>query len=653
MKQRRTHSRGTQPATAPTSPPPQITPAVAAPGSAGLWLELRWLLPALLLAFVVFANSLQGEFVYDDQRQIVRNTLIQQPDLLWRALTSDVWAFMGGDAAASNYWRPTFVAYLALGVHGFGMDTFGWHLSNVLLHMLVTALAFALVRRLHASLPVAAAVALLFAVHPVHSESVAWISGVPDLLLAASLLGSLLLVSRLREQPGLLRLGLALLLYALALGAKEIALLFPLIVVALDWRGRLRDAMTRVWPFVVLALLYLLARHWVLGSWQQLPANPPSLLETLLTLPATFVFYLRQLVFPWWIGPSYPLRIVEAGQIGWSNVFWPLLLSLAVLGWMLLQARKSVLARVGLALFLLPLLPAMNLAAFHPEQLVHDRYLYLPSLGFLMLLVPALHALLQSLAGADRAQAWLRTCVALAALPLALQTISYNRAWGSNLELWQWAVRSDPSSAFNHHQLGVHLQQARRTDEAVAALDRSIALQPTLAAHLARGIAHMGQGRFDQAERDLRQITGSRQSAIAPYLLYQAYEALAVSLNQQRLQDQAGQVLREARTRLPTYQATLTEKLAVVLYQSGQKATALQELMDAQSAARSEALPEARLVFFRLGLLHTESGNLTAARAAYQEFLDLTRSMITPGIQQARAMATAHLSRLEAAPPAP
>src|SRR5690606_22870274 len=108
------------------------------------------------------------------QRQIVRNTLIQDDAQLWRALRSDVWAFTGGPEPVSNYWRPSFVAYLIIGMRSFGLETFGWHLSNVLLHLLVVALAYAVLRRLAGSRAIASSIALLFAVHPVHSESVAW-----------------------------------------------------------------------------------------------------------------------------------------------------------------------------------------------------------------------------------------------------------------------------------------------------------------------------------------------------------------------------------------------------------------------------------------------------------------------------------------------
>src|SRR6476620_8766508 len=151
--------------------------------------DLRLLVLLALVSFGIFANSLSGGFVYDDNRQILRNPLIQEPSLYGQALVSDVWAFKcDGKIAASNYYRPTFVAGLIVNYRLFGTSRFGWHLLNVLLHVGSCLLGFLLLRRWNISRNAAFAVALVFAVHPLHVESVAWISGSPDLLLSIAFL---------------------------------------------------------------------------------------------------------------------------------------------------------------------------------------------------------------------------------------------------------------------------------------------------------------------------------------------------------------------------------------------------------------------------------------------------------------------------------
>ena len=609
--------------------------------------ELLWLLPALVLGFLVYTNALGGEFVYDDQRQIVRNTLIQDGSQFWHALTSDVWAFKGGAQGASNYWRPSFVFWMILNFRCFGLATFGWHLSNVLLHLGVVALSFAVLRRLNISRPIAGAIALLFAVHPVHSESVAWISGAHDLVLGVALLGSIWFVNLLGEKKTAARWTLALVLYLVALGAKEVAILFPLVVVALLHRGPApgekgvswSQAFSIAWPFAAVGVIYLLTRQSILGALQRLPEGAASLGQAILSAPAVFVFYLRQMFVPLWIGPSYPLRAVTTANAGLSNCVIPLLLTVAAGWWMLWMAGRSRIARFGLALFLIPLLPAMNISAFAPEQLVHDRYLYLPLLGFLILLIPPLASLFQRLAGehASRGPLFVFVFALIVAIPLAAQTVRYNTAWTSNLALWEWGIRTDPNSAFNYQQYGVQLNEAKRLDEAVTAFNRSVEILPMSATYVARATALIEQKRFPEAEGDLRNVIAKKLEEVTPYTMYQAYERLAVAFTQQRKLSEAASSVVEARTRLPQYAAALTDKLAVILYQGGQKNEALSELNGARAQARVETLPESRLIFYRLGQLNVELGHRQDAGDAFREFLSLTQGMLTPDIKRARS----------------
>ena len=144
---------------------------------------------------------------------------------MWKALTSDVWAFKGdGTQAASNYWRPTFTAWHIINFRLFGMNPLGWHVTNLLLHAGVCVLAYALLRRWAFSVIIAFSIAILFAIHPVHVESVAWISGSPDLLFSLAFLASLWFAQTYAETGKTNALILTILLYALALGAKEIGI---------------------------------------------------------------------------------------------------------------------------------------------------------------------------------------------------------------------------------------------------------------------------------------------------------------------------------------------------------------------------------------------------------------------------------------------
>jgi tetratricopeptide (TPR) repeat protein len=111
------------------------------------------------------------------------------------------------------------------------------------------------------------------------------------------------------------------------------------------------------------------------------------------------------------------------------------------------------------------------------------------------------------------------------------------------------------------------------------------------------------------------------------YTLYQSYETLALVYSQTGKPEKAGESLREARRRLPIYSVALTEKLAVVLYQTGDKQGALRELEAAREQARTELLPESKSVLLRLGMLYAELGRKPEAKAVLQEYLSLTADL--------------------------
>lgn len=591
--------------------------------------EIPWILVLAAVTIAVYANSLGGEFVYDDVRQITGNVLIQDSRLAGRALTSDVWAFKGdGSIAASNYWRPTFTAWCMLNFRLFGLDPYGWHALNILLHLGVCLLGFLLLRKWDLPGWTAFGIILIYAVHPVHSESAAWISGSPDLLFGLFFLGSLWFAEKAREKerrgPDL---ALALIFYCLSLGAKETAFLcFPVyyILFARDVEAlgnRKQNALNTTLIFAAAALAWFFVRWAILGKLSQPAEDAAGALSAVLSAPAVFVFYLKQIVFPYWLGINYPPRPVE--QNGLVNFVIPLVISVAILTAIWFLAKRSFIQKVGAALFVFPLILSFNIGAFPPEQIVHDRYLYLPLLGFLMLVFPFLKEIAARISG-EKAEHVLAAFAILVSVPLAAQTYLYNRVWRNEIALWQNAVTIDENSAFNWSQLGSALAEVNRADESVKAFDRSLAIRPMPLAYLGKGRGLIEKGRFDEAAAELQKIVETNPDRINAYTLFQGYEALALALQGKNDPGTAEKLLLEARERLPIYRAALTEKLAVILYLQNRKPEALKELENVKARARVEMLPASKTVFLRLGMLYAELGRRDEARASLQEFLQLT-----------------------------
>lgn len=586
--------------------------------------EWKWVIPILAVCVVVFANSLGGEFVYDDTRQIVRNRLIQDNSLIWKALTSDVWAFKGdGTQAASNYWRPTFTLWNIINFRLFGMNPLGWHVANLILHSGVCVLVYALLRRWAFSAMVAFTIAIIFAVHPVHVESVAWIAGSPDLLFSLAFLGSLWFATSYRESRSNNHLILTALLYAVALGAKEIGIvLLPIYYFVLiekpteAKRKKAADNNTLLLALVAIAIVYFLVRWSVLGAISQPPDDAVPFGDAVMSIPAMFAFYLKQIFAPLSIAVNYPMTPVT--EINATNFIIPILVSAAAIAAIVYLAKISPKTRLAAAFFLLPLIPAMNATAFISEQMVHDRYLYLPLLGALMLLVP--------LAAKVVNERLLLIAGCLIAAALAFQTFRYNAAWANNLTLWTWTSAVDDSS-FTSMQLGNALSEAGRNDESIGAYTAAIKKKPALRGYLGRARGYITTKQYAYAEKDLLAALAMPKERQESYALYQTYESLGIAYLEQKKFAMAVSNFVNARDDLPIYKAALTEKLAVVLYQAGQKADALQELESVHDQAERELLPESKSVFLRLGMLYSELGRKDDARSALNDYLRLTAAI--------------------------
>ncbi len=587
--------------------------------------DFRFLLPVILIAFVVFANSLGGDFVYDDARQIVRNPLIQDSTLYTKAVFSDVWAFKGdGTIAAGNYWRPTFTAFNILNFRLFGLNPFGWHLLNILLHIGICTLAYFLLRRWNLSEILSFSIALIFAVHPVHTESVAWIAGSPDLLFGLFFLLAIWFAGNFAERRKLPDLIFALVFYAFALGSKEVAFLcFPVfwLIFSKDNQSSKQESIKLTGLFFLLASAYFLVRWLILGQISHPVEDSASFSSALFTVPSAFLFYLKQIIFPLSLGANYPLRVVES--LDFVNFLLPLVISTAVLILLFLLAKRSFVQKIGLLIFILPLIPAMNFTVFPSEQIVHDRYLYLPLLGFLMIVVPYLKELAEKFSKEKNEQIILAIAV-LISIPLGIKTFFYNQVWANNLVLWEHSVKIDANSAFNWSQYGAVLAEQGRHSEVFEAYNKSLAVKSSAQALLGRARANLYLQQFDEAVRDLRTVTAMPNENLDIYTLYQTYEALAIALTEQKKFDEAIKSLIEARKRLPIYHAALTEKLAVIYYQTGEKNAALRELENAKDQAKNELLPESKTVLLRLGMLYAELGEREKSRAVLQEYLEIT-----------------------------
>jgi tetratricopeptide (TPR) repeat protein len=351
----------------------------------------------LAAVFLSYSDTLWFQFVLDDRVQIGDNTWLRSWRYLPRYFTGDVWSFMH-PGFPGNYYRPVFLLWLRLQYIVFGLNPWGWHFCTILAHVGVTLLVYYLSVRLVKDRRAALFAALIFGLHPVHAEAVAWISGVTEPMLAIFLIASFLCYLHRKTEHTHDRawLSASLALYVLAMLAKETALVLPLIILASEvigsepggtsrWHAglhRVGGALAVIAPYMVLSAAYLGLRVTALRGFQN-PRESRPIFNMVLTWPSVLWFYVRHLFWPVGLGPVYDLDFVTRLDV--RNVLLPaLVVALIATGLAVWAARSAKAARATLWL-VLPILPVLYLRVFTSGQFVHDRYLYLPSIGFAML----------------------------------------------------------------------------------------------------------------------------------------------------------------------------------------------------------------------------------------------------------------------------
>jgi tetratricopeptide (TPR) repeat protein len=436
--------------------------------------KLIHLLVVAVFGGLFYVNSFGNFFVWNDWTLIIENFLIKDWQNLPEILTSAFWKPLLGEPF--QIYRPlvslSFMADLAL----WGLEPWGYHLTNVSLHVANAILAYFLMQ-VYVSPTIALMGAVLFAVHPIHTEAVAYISGRGELLMSFFLLSGTAIFLQSKKRRSWLLYLTSLPLFFSALLAKETAVVFPLLLLSADvmaspasWRSSpWRQSARQVGPFVILGIYYLLRKFFVGMTVSANSFAAPDFFDHLFLTLKAIPLYFGLLLFPLNlhflhpIGPSSPLDFH----------LWLAIFLLAGAGWGLRCAKRLGNQAVAFALlwFLIGLLPLVYFTGWRLPLL--EGWMYLPSLGFFLLVSVALDWL--PLKNSSRICLWVAFLVAVL---LGGVTFYRNRDWKDDLQISLHTVASSPNDPTALRLLGNARFRRGRTDEAEKILQEAILLAP-------------------------------------------------------------------------------------------------------------------------------------------------------------------------------
>jgi len=468
----------------------------------------------MLVSFAVYLNAFNGNFVYDDTDQILMNPWIKDIKNLPTIFLENVWSFKQ-EVGTSNYYRPLMHIVYMINYYVFGLKPWGYHLVNVLFHCGAAVLVFLMTRRflppckgllslVYLSPPFMCA--LLFAAHPIHTEAVAWIAGLPDVAFTFFYLLSFYLYILFRDGARRVYL-LSVLSFSAATFFKETALTLPIMLGIYDCLFHKRDktimaGIKTYMPYVVVIGGYLSMRYYALRSFVPID-NYPELSAYQLTINVfpLFAKYLASLLWPFDLNvwhTFHPIRsLVEAKGV----------ISLAVTVVFLIAAavayKKNKTVLFGILFFFVSLLPAFYIRGIAGKPFA-ERYLYLPSVGFVLLL-----AIFLSWNGVKMPRAAMGiTLVCMMVLGIyCAGTITRNNDWKDELSLWSDTVRNSPDSAEVHDNLGLAYSAKGLMEMAISEFQMALRLKPRDAnAHYNLALLYQGLGYTDMARAEFEAV---------------------------------------------------------------------------------------------------------------------------------------------------
>ena len=459
------------------------------------WDALGILALGLLVVGCYFPAFFAG-FVWDD-RVFTEARAVRDLDGLWR-----IYFFPAEIEDEAHYWPLVYTTFW-LEHKLWGYDPTGYHVVNVLLHLVNTLLLWRLIARLNA--PGAWIVAAVFAVHPLHVESVAWVIERKDMLSGMFYLAAFSAYIRFVSERSSRRYLLALFLFALGLLCKSIVVTLPAALLIYHWwqRGRIIGAdLIGLAPFFAVGLIVAVADVSFAASREPLDFGY-SMVERVLIAARALWFYAGKLLWPVDLAVIYPHWDVNAADPwAWGYVLTAFAVVLALYGFRHRIGRGPL---AGALFFAVTLSPVLGFVDFGYMQFsfVADRYQYLAGIGVMAVLIcVATH-------GVGRLpEVWRKgAAVLVAAVLVALGILTYRHTgiYRDGVTFFTHIIAHNPTAREAHRNLGEALTKQGRWEEALAVFRVAVAQNPNEAReHSNVGAALIMNGRLDEAEEPFR-----------------------------------------------------------------------------------------------------------------------------------------------------
>lgn len=454
-----------------------------------------WMLAGIVLfSLIVLFPVLKADFVnWDDDIYITENPLlVNLGENLKTYFTEPI---------ASNY-HPLTILSLAIDFQITGMEPFWYHLVNLIFHLLNTVLVFYFILQIsRQKQDVALIVALLFAIHPLHLESVAWISERKDVLYTFFFMLSLILYLRFLEKPKITLIALSLFMFVLSALSKPAAVTLPVVLILLDWymerKVNVKSLVEKI-PFFIIAfiigyLTVIIQSKTAIGSFESY-----TIVQRFMFAAYGTVMYIVKMFIPYNMSVLHPYPDVSKGV---PMVYYlTFLAALALLGAVVWSFKRTKVVVFGMLFYLINVALVLQFVSVG-MAIISERYTYVPYIGLFYVLAIGYHFYKNQ--RPQMATGLTITVLAFAGL-LSLVTFNRTTVWQNSDLLWTDVITKYPDkSPVAYNNRGNYFRNENQQQKALADFNKAISLSSDYQlAYVNRGNVYFTLNRNDEAIKD-------------------------------------------------------------------------------------------------------------------------------------------------------
>ena len=477
---------------------------------------------------IVYLNVFRNDFVWDDKFFVLEREEIKDLRNVPSFFTQDV----------EGLYRPVRTVFYALSYALWKDNPIGYHVNSILIHSIVSILVYLIMLKVSGKVKLSFLTGLLFALHPVHTEAVAFITANFDLLgIVFYLLGFLFYLEKGKYYA------VSVLFFLLGIFANEFVVTLPLVLVCYDlvcqkpsikdewhegltplipshlsrwflsmirnitpsktglwtsstgyktsgifltYKNMRKDKLKLYAPYFIITALFLFIRFKLIGVFARVEGYQANYFGKLFTMPQVITKYIQILFAPFNLSVDHSVGIASL----WEIILFSVIVVLVVYFAFVLR-KKSKLASFGVFWFFITLLPVMNIVPI--QRMMAEVYLYLPSVGFCMFLAWLIRKI-------KSAKVWYILILIVVLGSYSIVSINRNTIWKDELSLWSNAVKTNPSSSKAHSNLALELDKRGFFGEAIEEYKESIRLNPNRAkTYFNLGVVYGKIGEVDEA----------------------------------------------------------------------------------------------------------------------------------------------------------